>query len=189
LEVESHPEFATIEAAVRDCAMLIAPWSGQSYRSAAPRYAKTGDMVTGAGSGKLGGRWNPPGSFRTVYASLEPEAAMAESLATFRYFGWELYAAMPRIFRALEVSLSRVLDLRRPRARLSLAPFLERAGSEDWRDVQRTGRESTSQAIGRAAFASGIEALLVPSFASPRHTNLAAFPEAFAAGSILRVLR
>ena len=63
----------------------------------------------------MGGRWNPPGSFRTVYASLDPEIAMKEALATFRYYGWALHDAMPRLFRALDVRLARVASLRRRR--------------------------------------------------------------------------
>jgi RES domain-containing protein len=174
---------------MRQCASLAAVWSGEVYRSATPRYARTGDIVTGAGSAKTGGRWNPPGSFPTVYASLQPEAAMAESLATFRYYGWDLYNAMPRVFRALEAHLSRVLDLRRPEILLDLGLWLEAAQHEDWRALQRAGRESATQMMGRAAFESGLEGLLVPSFASPANTNLVAFPGNFAPGSWIRVIR
>jgi|GEM_PF-6319824 len=45
-------------------------WSGIAYRSARPRYAKQQDILTGAGSKKFGGRWNPRESFAAVYLSL-----------------------------------------------------------------------------------------------------------------------
>lgn len=168
---------------------LAVGWSGEVYRSATPRYARSRDIVSGMGSCKRGGRWNPPGSFPTVYASLEPEAAMSESLATFRYFGWALHDAMPRVFRALEAHLHRVLDLRRTGTVPHLAPWLKETQREDWRALQRDGRETISQAIGRAAFALELEGILVPSFASPGNTNLVTFPGHFAPGSSIRVIR
>jgi RES domain-containing protein len=171
------------------CRDLAVGWSGEVYRSATPRYARSRDIVSGMGSCRMGGRWNPPGSFPTVYASLEPEAAMSESLATFRYFGWALHDAMPRVFRVLEARLHRVLDLCRPGNVPHLASWLKAAQREDWRALQRDGRETISQAIGRAAFAVKVEGILVPSSASPGNTNLVAFPGRFAPGSSLRVIR
>jgi RES domain-containing protein len=171
------------------CRDLATAWSGEVYRSATPRYARSRDIVSGMGSCRMGGRWNPPGSFSTIYASLEPEAAMSESLATFRYFGWALHDAMPRVFRALEAHLHRVLDLRRPGTVPPLAPWLKEARREDWRAVQRHGRETLSQAIGRAAFAAELEGILVPSFASTGNSNLVAFPGRFAPESSIRVIR
>lgn len=87
LESTCNKEFHKIESALRSCLDRAAPWAGEVFRSAAPKYAGTRDMTTGLGSAHAGGRWNPPGSFPTVYASLEPETAMSESLATFRYYG------------------------------------------------------------------------------------------------------
>jgi len=189
VEVEPYRDFAAVQEGVLKCSGLAVEWSGEIYRSATPRYARSRDIVSGMGSCKMGGRWNPPGSFPTVYASLEPEAAVSESLATFRYYGWALYDAMPRVFRALEAHLHRVLDLRRPEAVPHLASWLNRAQAEDWRAAQRAGKETTSQAIGRAAFASGVEGILVPSYASPHKTNLVAFPGNFGVGSSIRVIR
>jgi RES domain-containing protein len=187
--VEPNRCFDVILEAIWKCESLAEPWSGEVYRSAALRYAKTGDMVTGLGSAKAGGRWNPPGSFPTVYASLEPEAAMAECLAVFRYYGWALHDAMPRIFRALRADLGRVLDLRQPDAGRHLDAALELVRVEDWRAAQESGREATAQAIGRAAFEVGLEGLLVPSFASPQKSNLVAFPGRFTPGSSIRATK
>jgi len=146
-------------------------------------------MVTGLGSARMGGRWNPPGSFPTVYASLEPEAAMSESLAAFRYYGWALHDAMPRVFRSLEAKLCRVLDLSDSAEPEPSSIWMAQSRSEDWRAAQESGRESTSQAIGRAAWTAGLEGLLVPSLTSPGKTNLVAFPGSFAPGSSIRVTR
>ena len=189
MDIEPRHDFEAAQQAVRKWSQMAAPWSGEVYRSATPRYARAADIVTGLGSGKLGGRWNPPGGFATVYASLQPEAAMSESLAAFRYYGWALHDAMPRLFRSLAVSLVLVLDLRQPALAPELAGWMERIRHEDWRALQQAGREPASQMLGRAAFAAGLEGLLVPSFAAADTTNLVAFPGNFAAASSIRVIR
>lgn len=183
-----HEHLQKIEAALRSCMAQAAPWAGEAFRSAAPRYAGTRDMTTGLGSARSGGRWNPVGSFPTVYASLEPETAMSESLATFRYYGWPLHSALPRLFRTLQVELALVLDLRQLPPWHPLRGRMARALREDWRLVQSRGRDSTSQAIGWAACNCGLEGLLVPSHAAPRGGNLVAFPDRLRPGSCIRAL-
>lgn len=49
------------------------------YRSAGPEYANTADLVSGEGSRRYGGRWNPAG-VAAVYGSLTPQTAMEETL-------------------------------------------------------------------------------------------------------------
>jgi RES domain-containing protein len=188
LENTCHKEFRKIESALLSCVDRAMPWAGEVFRSAAPKYAGTRDMTTGLGSARAGGRWNPAGSFPTIYASLEPETAMSESLATFRYYGWALHSALPRLFRALHAELACVLDLRELPRRHPLHGWIERALQEDWRVLQSRGWESTSQAVGRAAYTAGLEGLLVPSHASPEGGNLVAFPDRLKPGSRIRVL-
>lgn len=188
MDIEPNEEFCRIEAVLRACAHRASPWSGEVFRSAAPRYSGIRDMVTGVGSAHLGGRWNPPRSFRTVYASLDPETAMSESMATFRYYGLPPHSALPRLFRVLSLELAAVLDLRE----IPLAnplPFWVRKGlREDWRALQDRGRESTSQAIGRAAHLAGLEGLIVPSRASSKGYNAALFPDNLQPGSRITAL-
>lgn len=183
-----HEEIHKIESALRSCVDRAEPWIGEVFRSAAPKYAGTRDMTTGLGSARAGGRWNPAGSFPTVYASLEPETAMSESLATFRYYGWALHSALPRLFRAIEVELARALDLRELPQGHPLKPWMVKALREDWRRIQDRGRESTSQALGRAAWLAGLESLLVPSHASPGGGNAVIFPDQLRPGSRIRAL-
>lgn len=189
MHVEPHEDFDRIAAVLEACLGHATAWEGMVYRSAAPRYSGDGDIVSGMGSLQMGGRWNPPGGFRTVYASLDPEVAMKEALATFRYYGWALHDAMPRLFRALDVRLARVASLRRRGFRGHLSPWLKASLGEDWRVLQAAGRESTSQAIGRVAFKLGLEGLLVPSHAARAGTNLIAFPDNFLPGSRVRAVR
>ncbi len=187
--VEPHEDFERIAAGLEACLDRAVAWEGMVYRSAAPRYSGDGDIVTGLGSLRMGGRWNPPGTCRTVYGSLDPETAMKEALATFRYYGWALHGAMPRIFRALDIHLGQVVSLRHRHVRAHLSPWLKAALGEDWRSLQAQDRESTSQAVGRAAFELGLEGLLVPSHASRTKVNLIAFPDNLLPGSQIRAVR
>jgi RES domain-containing protein len=78
-----HPESDRLRHALERCASRDVRWSGVVYRSASPRYANKGDLLTGVGSKTAGARWNPPRSFPTVYSSLDPHTALDEVLAHF----------------------------------------------------------------------------------------------------------
>ena len=130
--IAEHPDSGRLARAIERCLPQLVPWSGDVYRSTSPKYASRDDLATGAGAKANGGRWNPPGSFHTVYASLDPETAMAEALAHFRRFGFRLTSAMPRVFAALKVKLNRVLDLRLGTARSILKVSGARLVAEEW---------------------------------------------------------
>lgn len=104
-----HSDSKRLGRAIAKALGYAGPWAGDLFRSASPRYASKEDIVTGAGSKTVGGRWNPPRSFRAIYTSLDVETAVAESLAHFRYYGYRIAKAMPRILVALETKLQRVL--------------------------------------------------------------------------------
>jgi RES domain-containing protein len=89
----------------------------------------------------------------------------------------------------LEIRLARVVSLHGRRARRHLSPWLTSSFTEDWRALQADHRESTSQAIGRAAFRLGAEGLLVPSHVARTRTNLIAFPDNLLTGSSIRATR
>lgn len=165
------------------------PWASIVYRSATPQYARGPDLLSGAGSRTHGGRFNPPRSFAAIYASLDPETAMAETLAHFRYYRIPEHAAMPRVFAALDVGLRRVLDLCDAKVlkELELAP--EALVRDDWRKLQDAGKESVGQALGAAVFElEKWEGLIVPSAAREGGRNAVIFPERLGSKSWVRVL-
>jgi RES domain-containing protein len=161
-------------------------FSGTVYRSTTPKFASESDLLTGEGSRRNGGRWNPIG-IAVVYASLSPEVAMAETLAHYRYYGIPIEDSMPRTFVAIKTTL-KVIDFRvgtiRQRIRVSLTRLLD----IDWRKELREGREPLTHTIGRAAFEIGLEGIIVPSAADSNGTNLLIFPDNLRSVSQIQLL-
>ncbi|HKB03357.1 MAG TPA: RES domain-containing protein, partial [Gemmataceae bacterium] len=147
-----HPEADRLARGLQRCLPLAAPWAGTLYRSASPRYANRDDLISGVGGKSAGARWNPPNSFRTVYASLEVETALAESLAHFRHFCLPVARALPRVLVALEARARRVLDLSDGAVRRTLGVSDRRLLREPWREENRRRREAMTQAIGRLTY-------------------------------------
>jgi RES domain-containing protein len=160
------------------------PFDSVVYRSSTPQYATETDLLTGEGSCKNGGRWNPKGT-AAVYAALTLETAMAETLATNRYFGIPLQDAMPRTFVAFLARLQHVLDFRQGDLRRRLQVSLDRILHVDWRKENKAGQLSITQIIGQAAYEAGLEGILVPSAQNPKDANLVIFPANLKTGSEL----
>lgn len=163
-------------------------FSGIAYRSTTPHYATEADLLTGEGSRRNGGRWNPIG-IAVVYASLTPEIAMAETLAHHRYYGIPIEDAMPRTFVAIESALRVVLDFCDGGVRRRLQVSEERILTVDWRQEARAGHEPITQTIGRAVHEGKREGMIVPSAADPKGHNLLVFPANLEASSSFRVFR
>jgi len=180
-----HPESRRIAAAL--ARLPAKPWKGIAFRSTTPAYAGSKDLLSGEGVRRHGGRWNPPGVFAAVYASLTPETALAEALGRFREYGISVADAMPRVLTALEVEIAALADLTAPAARRNLRVSRQRMRGEPWRRATEEGREALTQAIGRAAFESGLEGLLVFSAPDPSGRNLVLFPARLRPGSRLQV--
>src|SRR5436309_5111835 len=96
VKLAPHPEAPRLARAMARCLPLAGSWSGVIYRSATPHYATETDLLSGKGSQVEGARWTPRGGFATVYGSLDPETALAESLAYHRHFDIPVEEAMPR---------------------------------------------------------------------------------------------
>jgi RES domain-containing protein len=171
-----HPDTDRLRRALEKCIPGAIAWQGEVFRSATPKYANKDDIISGAGSKAAGARWNPPGFFHAVYASLDVETAVAEALQHFRYYGLPVSKAMPRVIVALEADLERVLNLSDGDVRRVLVVSMKRMLSEPWREEQQKGREALTQAIGRLAYDLDIQAILVPSSARKGGSNLVVFP-------------
>ena len=175
-------------AQIRQRIVEIRPeqFQGIVYRSASPRYASEHDLLSGVGASKGGGRWNRVGA-AAVYCSMTPEAALAETLAIQRYYGWPDHGALPRIFVAIEVDLACVLDLTAGLVRRKLRISETRMLEADWRAEMAVGAEPLTHKIGQAAIEAGFEAIKVSSATDQRGPNLVVFPQNVLSTSRLRL--
>jgi hypothetical protein len=115
---------------------------------------------------------------------------MIESLAFQRRAGLPVERALPLVFKAIAVRAERVLDLTDAAVLAELGLTAHQLRLEQWWLARARGEESLTQAVGRAAHASGIQALLAASAHTPAHgLDVIAFPVQIRAPSRLNVLR
>lgn len=189
-DIHPHSEFAAIfERLRRRVDSLAQPFSGDIFRFIDPRFSTVDDQFGGKGSLFADGRWSLHNSRHYVtYTSLQAETAFAEALAAVRYCGFPDSKAAPLIFVTAQIDLNRVIDLRegavRQQLKISKAAILE----TDWRVENSHLREAITQAWGRAVVESGLEAMIVPSAAWGKGSNLVAFPQNFKKRSHLSVI-
>ena len=165
---------------------LFRPWKGTIYRVTTLKYAAPRTMLYGQGSYHNGGRWNAIGSFRAIYGSTEDIVALSESKVTAAYANLPYPFRETRLIVALDVELSRVIDLTMDTTLKILGVSDEELRREDWRKVQGQGFESFTQALGRAIFAAKGEGLLARSARVENGVNVAYFPENKSRGSRVR---
>lgn len=166
------------------------PWTGTIFRSAPPKWAAARDILGGVGSMKSGARFNAPGSFPAIYGSTTPELAMIESLAYQRRANVPVEQALPLVFKAVSVEVARLLDLSDAAVLVDLGVTLEALRTEAWWLARARGEESLTQAVGRAAHAQAIQAILFASAHSLEYGhNVIVLPDHIRAPSRLRVLR
>jgi RES domain-containing protein len=111
--------------------------------------------LSGAGARSLGGRWNPPQSFATLYLADQKATVEAEFQRMARRQGLSPSSFLPRRLYRIEVDLQAIIDLTEPRA------LPEGLASLDFGSDNLT----TTQAIGEAAQYLGREGILAPSAA------------------------
>ena len=138
----------------RIAALPAHAWTGRAYRQMAPKYTK--DPTSGEGARILGGRWNPTG-LAALYASDNPDAAVAELARLAERNARSPHDYMPRVMVELDVALASILDLRHPDAQAALGITMQDTRSDDL---------SRCQAIGEAAHYLGREAVIAPSAAA-----------------------
>lgn len=171
-----HPRAPELVEACRAARALARRWEGEFYRCCKVRYAKSADLTSGAGSLLRGGRWNAAGVARVVYGSSTPESSVAESLSALRRAGVPPSSSAPFVIAAVWAAFD-ALDLTAAVVLEALGLELGDLAADPWWRTQGAGRESLTQAVGRAAFEAGLEGLIVPSAAVPGVLNLAVFPD------------
>jgi RES domain-containing protein len=176
--IHRHPRFAELRDLFRAHPEWFGAWNGTLFRFQTVDFPAPRDVLSGEGARRRGGRWNSPG-IATLYGSATDNTALEECKANDRYYGVETKS--PRLLVAIEAKLTRMLDLTAPATRRAMDVTLGVLGSEDWRKLQAAGKESFTQAIGRAVAAAGGSGLLYHSAAVARGVNVAIFPGVCAA--------
>ena len=169
--------FAEFSRRLKEAPEIFEPWKGTIYRVTTLKYRDPGEILLGEGSYHHGGRWNAIGSFRTVYGSMNDVTALKESKANAEYANLPYPFRETRLIVAVEVALSRVVDLTSAQILKRLEVTEEELRTEDWRKVQEQGFESFTQALGRAAFEAKAEGLLAVSARVQKAINIAYFPQ------------
>lgn len=167
---------ADVERAVAHAVPFARRMEATVFRAVAARFASREDLWTGAGARAHGGRWNPPGRFHTVYASLDVETATAEYFGNYRLVGLEAAVEKtPLVIAAARIHLRSVLDLTDAGVLRALGVGPDVLVAAGWQAAQEAGRESWTQTVGRKAYEAGVEGLIVPSAARPAGTNVVIF--------------
>ena len=179
--IHRHPRFAELRDLFRAHPGWFGAWRGTLFRFQTVDYPAPKDVLSGEGAQWCGGRWNPPG-LATLYGSTTDATALQECKANDRYYGVETKS--PRLLVAIEARLTRVLDLTSPANRLAMGVSLTELAAEDWRKLLAAGKESFTQAIGRATAAAGGSGLLARSAAVHRGINVVIFPGVCVAGEL-----
>jgi RES domain-containing protein len=183
------PNRAVVEFSrrLKETPEIFQPWKGTIYRVTTLKYRNPQIILLGEGSYRNGGRWNAIESFRAVYGSVDDVTALKESKANAEYAHLPYPFRETRLIVAVDVSLSRVVDLTASNTSKALDVTEEELRTEDWRKVQEQGFESLTQALGRAVFEARGEGLLAFSARVAKAINVAYFPENKLRGSEVRL--
>ncbi len=131
-------------------------WRGTVYRAHNPRWSFA--PLSGDGAARYGGRFNPPG-ISALYTSQRMETAWAEAQQGFPF------KAQPLTITAYMVDCEDTADLTDPDICKTLAidPAMLAC---PWEDLWSRGETPPSWELARRLIASGIAAIIVPSFSA-----------------------
>ena len=179
--------FVEFSRRLKEAREIFQPWKGTIYRVTTLKYREPRIILLGEGSYRNGGRWNAIESFRAVYGSVDDVTALKESKANAEYANLPYPFRETRLIVAVDVSLSRVIDLTASDTLKALDVTEGELRTEDWRKVQEQGFESLTQALGRAMFEARGEGLLTFSARVAKAINVAYFPQNKLRGSEVRL--
>ncbi len=167
---------------------LTEPFNETVFRFVAPKYCAVSEMFAGKGPLYADGRWLAKGKNIATYTALLPETALAEALASTRYYGFPDEKSAPLVFVTARAKLDHVIDLRHGKVRQRLRTSESSILDTDWRKENNAGNEAVTQAWGWALHESGIEGFITPSSADRDGANLIVFPGNLERHSSLKVL-
>ena len=133
--------------------------AGVAYRNQSPPY----DPRSGEGARLNGGRFNPPGSFPTLYLCETRPCVVAELTRKGARQVVGVEGLLPRMLYRYEFDLHRALDLTDPDTRAQLGITTDELVADGWTVCQQLGTEA--YAVGdqgiRTYSATGVDTVLV----------------------------
>ena len=186
MTLRSNSRFSEFSNRLQSRGDLAVAWEGEIFRATSLSRPGPAEILSGEGSYRMGGRWNARNSFRAVYGSVDDTTAVAESRSSAAYY--KVKFTKNRLLVVVRLQLGKVLDLTSAGVRRKVVVTLSDIISEDWRKLNDQGYESLTQALGRAAEAAGIEAMIVPSVFVKGGVNVVFLPRNLAVDSNAEVL-
>jgi len=184
--VAPHPRFPAFFNLLRaEAANLFTAFEGDVFRSTQPVWLSKPYRLTGVGAVLTGGRWNVQNLMTAVCFSANAATTAAEADAKANRYGWTAAEMRPQTRIALHVQLQATLDLTRPAILMAIGLSAADLTGCDWRSDQDDGRESLTQAVGRAVFENLGEGLVAPSARHDGGVNLIYFPSNRREGSLV----
>jgi RES domain-containing protein len=140
------------------------PYRGYAFRHMSPHF----DPRSGEGAKKQGGRFNPPGSFATVYLAPTLTTVAAELFRLGKRHSVGAEGLLPRDIYRYSLDLQDVIDLTDPENEKLLG--IDRAMLTD-------DNTDPTQLLGNSAFSLGTQAIVGYSAAEKDGLIIAVFPE------------
>ena len=158
---------------------------GVAFRVIPAQYHVT--ALSGIGSLKRGGRFNPKGLLEALYLSESPITALQEVEAIMQTSAKLMGLKVgPKTLLSVEYSLQKLLDLTDSNIQAALQTSTEEL-TAPWLLKQTGASFAPTQQLGLAVAASGVEALMSSSSKNPDAANLVIYPHNLLQGSSLRV--
>jgi len=186
MKLKPNPRYREFRQTLKKMMEWKHSWNGMTFRSVKLPYARRNVILDGKGSFTTGGRWNPPGTFLTIYSSQGPDTAANEAFSIARHFGLDENELRPRVTVALWWRLAGVIDITDPLLPgwIDVTTWLK----EDFRAINRQGFETLAQAFGRASYQAGLTGFFCPSSTSENGRNLVVFKNRLVGLSSVRIL-
>lgn len=186
MNVRPNPRYAEFLSRIRKMTPKPAPWAGVTFRSVELEHASPEQILSGEGSLKFGGHWNPPDAFPVIYSSTRPGTAVEEAFQLAADYMLAPDDLKPRVTCGIEWNLSRAIDLTQG----NLPSWLKASAwmKENFSRINDGGFEMLCQAFGRAARNSGAVGLICPSARVPDGINLVVFRDRLRASDTMRLL-
>ena len=155
--------------------MQTQPLQTVAFRSVRIGHYWPSNPLSGLGAAKYGNHWNPQG-IPAIYCSLRQDTTVLE--ATLTRLGHDTLdlSRYPQVLFAIQVVLSKVVDLSLPEIQAALAVNIQDLVQENWHEKLDTGQTPKSHHVVEKLLKLGVEGILVPSRHDPKVNNLVVYP-------------